>query len=279
VTLAGIRSAVAASAACVLVGFVDGCAREVASDGSLVVFAAASLTEAFTSLGQLMERRNPGLRVRFNFAGSQQLATQIEQGAQADVLASADTRWMDYVAQRMLVAGEAQPFVRNRLAVITPRANHAGIDSLAGLAVPGIKLVLAAADVPAGRYSRQVLEKLSSAPGFGSDFERRVLQNVVSEEENVKAVVSKVQLGEADAGIVYTSDVTPTVREHVRVIEIPNAYNVVASYPIAVLEEASNEEAARRFVELVLSDIGQRLLGEHGFVPVRAPPSARRGRQ
>ncbi len=134
--------------------------------GSLTVFAGGSLTEAFTVLGKVIEQRSPGLRVTHNFAGSQQLATQIEQGARADVFASADHRWMDYVVQRGLGAGSATEFVRNVLVVIVPRANPARIERLQDLAKPGVKVVLCADTVPVGRYSREALEKLNRAPGF-----------------------------------------------------------------------------------------------------------------
>jgi len=244
---------------------------------TLEVFAAASLTEAFTALGRLMEQRSPGLRVRFNFAGSQQLATQIEQGARADVFASADERWMDYLAERALLADEVRRFAHNRLVVITPRANPAGMDGVRELARRGVTFVIAAPAVPAGRYSRQALEKLSAAPGFGADFAERALKNVVSQEENVRAVVTKVQLGEADAGMVYASDVTPAIAGSVRVIDIPDAYNVVASYPIAVLKSAPHAEVGRRFVQLVLSAEGQRILGEHGFLPASTAAAAAAG--
>ena len=256
--------------ALVLADQLGGCAGEPAPGSTLDVFAAASLTEAFTQLGRTMEQQSPQLTVRFNFAGSQQLATLIEQGARADVFASADQRWMDYAAQRMLLSDEAEWFVQNRLVVIISQASRAGIESLGDLAKADVKVVIAAEGVPLGRYSRQALEKLSAAPGFTANFAQRVTANVVSREESAKAVVAKVQLGEADAGIVYQSDVTPAVRDKVRVLDIPGPYNVAARYPIAVLRSARNPAAAHRFVDLVLSDEGQRVLREHGFVPVSA---------
>ncbi len=182
--------------------------------------------------------------MQFNFAGSQQLALQIEQGAPADVFASADQRWMSYAAEKGLVEGESAVFARNRLVAIVPRTNPARIGGLPDLARRGTKIVLAAEAVPAGKYSRETLENLSAAPGFPPEYARRVLANVVSQEENVKAVVAKVQLGEADAGLVYRSDVTPSVSRYVRVFEIDDPYNVIASYPIAVLKGAKNAEAA-----------------------------------
>ena len=148
------------------------------------------------------------------------------------------------------------------------------ISKLEDLTRRGIKLVVAAEAVPAGKYSRETLQNLAGAPGFPPEYDRRVLANVVSNEENVKAVVAKVQLGEADAGLVYRSDVTPAVARYVRVFEIPDPYNVIAAYPIAVLKEARNPEAARHFVELVSSDAGQRVLQRHGLLPARVATPA-----
>jgi molybdate transport system substrate-binding protein len=241
-----------------------------APPATLTVFAAASLTDAFRVLGATLERTNPGLEVHFNFAGSQQLAVQLEQGARADVFASADQRWMSYVEARELLGAAPELFAHNRLVVLVPRTNPAGIGRLEDLSRRGVKLVLAAPAVPAGKYSREALRNLDWAPGFPSDFSRRALGNVVSEEENVKAVVAKVQLGEADAGLAYRSDVTRSVAGNVRAFEIPEEYNVTASYPVAVLKGAPNPEAARAFVELLLGSEGQGLLGRHGLIPVAA---------
>jgi molybdate transport system substrate-binding protein len=213
---------------------------------TLTVYAAASLTESFRALGRMLEAQHPGLTVQFNFAGSQQLALQIEQGAPADVFASADQRWMDDVKEKGEVDGEAPVFARNRLAVIVPRTNPARIAALPDLARRGTKIVIAAEAVPAGKYSRQALQRMAAAKGFPDQYDRRVLANLVSQEENVKSVVGKVQLGEADAGFVYRSDVTPAAARYVTVIDIPDGYNIVAEYPIAVLKSARNAEAAPR---------------------------------
>jgi molybdate transport system substrate-binding protein len=177
--------------------------------GELTVFAAASLTEAFRELA--------GTTVRFNFAGSQQLALQIEQGARADVFASADQRWMDYARERNLIEGESRVFVHNRLVAIVPKANPARIRGLEDLARRGVKLVVGAEAVPVGRYSREVIRNLGGVRGFPPGYADRVFANVVSQEENVKSVVAKVQLGEADAGFVYRSDVTPQVARYIRI--------------------------------------------------------------
>ena len=241
---------------------------------TLTVFAAASLTESFQELGRTLERQHPGLAVRFSFAGSQQLALQLEQGAPADVFASADQRWMDYAKEKGLVEGEPAIFARNRLVVIVPRTNPARIGRLEDLARRGTKVVIAAEAVPVGKYTREALQKLAAADGFPPEYDRRVLANVVSQEENVKSVVSKVQLGEADAGVVYRSDVTPAVARYVREIEIPEPSNVIASYPIAVLKAAKSPDLARAFVELVRSEAGQRVLQQHGLLPAAAAEPA-----
>jgi molybdate transport system substrate-binding protein len=232
------------------------------------VFAAASLSDAFLELGRRFEARHPGTAVRLNFAGSQQLATQIEHGASADVFASADQRWMEYLGERSLVSGGTTVFARNRLVVIIPRTNPARIGRLQDLARRGVKVILAAEAVPAGKYSRQMLHNLSRTVGFAADFARRVQSNVVSEEENVRSVVGKIQLGEADAGVVYRSDVSPSAARHVRALAIPDSANVLATYPIARVRDAKEPGAAGEFIGLVLSPEGQRVLEQNGLIPV-----------
>ena len=246
--------------------------RPTAAPTTLTVFAAASLSDAFTEIAREFERAHLGVTVRLNFAGSQQLATQIEQGANADVFASADERWMGYARERGLLSGETQIFARNRLVAIIPKTNPARIRQLQDLAKSGVKLVLGADAVPIGRYSRTVLRNLARDPAFDSDFAARAMKNIVSEEENVKAIVGKVQLGEADAGIVYRSDVTPRVARYIRVFEIPESASVIASYPIAATRGA-RDATAGAFVALVLSAEGQKILGRHRLMP--PAPAAR----
>ena len=243
---------------------------------TLTVYAAASLTEAFGDLGRVFEQQHAGVAVRFSFAGSQQLALQLEQGAPADVFASADQRWMSYAGEKGLLEGNPTVFAGNRLVVIVPRTNPARIQRLEDLARRGVKIVIAAEAVPAGKYSREALEKLAHADGFPEGYDRRMLGNVVSQEENVKSVVAKVQLGEADAGVVYRSDVTASVARYVRVFEIPDPYNSIVTYPIAVLKSAHEAEAARAFVSLVASAAGQAILQRHGLLPAAtvAEPAA-----
>jgi molybdate transport system substrate-binding protein len=242
------------------------------SNGGITVFAAASLTEAFRELGPLLSARRQGAPVRFNFAGSQQLAVQLEQGARAEVFASADQRWMESVQERELVDGEPRVFVQNRLVAIVPRSNPGRIRRLEDLARRGIKLVIGAVAVPVGRYSREVIQNLAGERDYPESYADKVLANVVSQEENVKSVVAKVQLGEADAGLVYRSDVTPQVARYLTVLEIPEDANVVASYPIAVIAGAQDPDGARAFVDLVLSPEGAKVLAKHGLMPVATTP-------
>lgn len=238
------------------------------SKTTLTVYAAASLSDAFSEIGKQLEHQHPDWRVRFSFAGSNQLALQIENGAQADVFASADQPWMDEVAQHGGVVGSPQVFARNRLIAIVPRTNPARISSLGDLGKRGVKLVLAGEAVPAGRYAREVLHRLAEQPEYGEDFARRALANLVSEEDNVRAVVTKVQLGEADAGFCYRSDVMGDVSRYLRTFTIPDSVNVPAEYPIAVLKSAPHVDAARAFVERVLSPEGQEILTRRGFIAV-----------
>jgi molybdate transport system substrate-binding protein len=242
-----------------------------AAGTTLTVFAAASLSEVFTEIGRQFEREHPGVAVRFNFAGSQQLAAQIGQGARADLFAAADERTMAALEEQAGLEGGSRVFARNRLIVIVPRSNPARIHRLEDLAHRGIKLVLGAEAVPVGHYSRVMFENLGHREDFGPDFARRVLANLVSEEENVKSVAAKVQLGEADAGVVYRSDVTPAVARKVRLLEIPETANVEARYPVAVLKGAPQAEAARSFIELLLAPAGQEALARHGFMTAGAP--------
>ena len=228
--------------------------------------AAASLTGAFEEIGGLFERQHAGVRVVFNFAGSQQLAQQIAQGAPADVFASANQAHMDAVIQSGQVqAGAVQTFASNRLVVIYPKENPAGITALQDLATPGVKIVLAATEVPVGQYAIAFLDKAGQDPGFGHSFKADVVRNVVSYEDNVKAVLTKVSLNEADAGIVYITDAASAPEDTIRQIEIPHAYNVIAHYPTTVIRESKNPELARAFVDLLLSRQGQEILSSYGF--------------
>ena len=233
---------------------------------TLTVFAAASLTDAFTEIGAAFDAANPGVTTTFNFAGSQALRTQIEEGAPADVFASASGKEMDTLVTGGLVAQDAvQIFLTNKLVVILPADNPADITTLEDLAKPGIKLVLAAEEVPVGKYARQALDLMDAS--FGAGFKDKVLANVVSNEDNVKQVVAKVQLGEADAGIVYISD--SIAAPDLKSIEIPADLNVIAKYPIAPLVKSASADLAAKFIEYVLSTEGQDILSKWGFAPIK----------
>jgi molybdate transport system substrate-binding protein len=234
--------------------------------GELTVFTAASLTDAFKEIAAQIERANPGTKLTFNFAGSPTLRTQLAQGARADVFAPADEPNMYGAERDGTISGEPQIFARSLLVVVVPANNPAGINTPQDLAKPKLKLVLTNKDVPVGNYARQALDKMSRDPAFGKDFSTRVLANLVSEETNVKQVASKVQLGEADAGIVYATDVTPAIGSAVRVIPIPPEFNVIAKYPIAAVKGARNALGARAFIEYVLSPAGQAILARYGFL-------------
>ena len=234
---------------------------------TLTVFAAASLTNAFGEIGKAFEAANPGVSVTFNFAGSQTLQTQIQQGAPADVFASASGTNMDALVTGGSVDKSApQVFLTNILLVILPPSNPANLQSLGDLSRPGLKVVLADSTVPAGKYARQILDNMSKDPTYGTDFGAKVLANVVSNETDVKQVVAKVQLGEADAGIVYVSD--SVAASNLKTIEIPANLNVIAKYPIAPLIKSANPLLAAQFVAYVLSAEGQAILQKWGFSPV-----------
>jgi molybdate transport system substrate-binding protein len=255
-------SVVVAALLPVLFGCGGSGSSEEGEESALTVYAASSLTDAFGELKGNFEEENPGTQVQLNFAGSSTLLTQLEQGAPADVFASADEAKMDDAVSEGL-AEAPQTFARNRLTVIVPAGNPAGIESYRDLAKPGITLVLAQDEVPVAQYAKESLTKANAV--YGSDFSQRVLFNVVSREADVKAAANRVTVGDADATIVYTSDATPNLRERVESIEIPEELNVVATYPITVLEGARSTELAQQWVDLVLSDEGQVVLESYGF--------------
>ncbi len=224
------------------------------SGGTLSVFAAASLTDSFKALGQSFQKTHNGLTVQFNFAGSSTLVTQIEQGAKADVFASADTANMDKLKADGLTAGEAQVFAHNQLAIVVAPGNPKHIQSLGDLARPGIVYISAAPSVPAGKYALQALDKAG------------VKVTPKSLETDVKSVLGKVQLGEADAGIVYATDIRAAAGR-VDGVSIPDADNVVATYPLAALKGSQDSDAANAFIAFVLSAEGQAILASYGFRP------------
>ena len=236
----------------------------------LNVFAAASLTTSFGEIGKAFEAEYPGITVTFNFAGSQQLAQQINSAAPADVFASANQAQMDAVARGGRIdQGASKPFVNNRLVVIYPKANPAGIQTLQDLAKPGVKLILADKSVPVGQYSLNFLDNAVKDPTLGAGYKDAVLKNVVSFEQDVKSVLTKLTLGEADAGIVYTTDAATGAAGKISQLAIPDSLNVIAVYPIAVVNDSPNLPSAQAFVDYILSPDGQAILTKYGFIPVQ----------
>jgi molybdate transport system substrate-binding protein len=220
--------------------------------GALTVFAAASLTESFTELGDDFEAANPGVRVAFNFAGSSALARQIDSGAPADVFASASTATMEQVGEAGGLTGAATTFARNELEIVVPKGNPAKVTGLTDLGRADLKIALCAEQVPCGAAAKQVFGTagVTAAPD--------------TLEQDVKAALTKVKLGEVDAALVYRTDVKAAGSE-VEGIEFAEAAEAVNDYPIAALAKAPNAVAAKAFVDFVLSDAGRSVLSGAGF--------------
>jgi molybdate transport system substrate-binding protein len=225
-----------------------------ALSGTASVFAAASLTDSFKALGTSFQAAHSGTTIQLNFAGTPTLVTQIEQGASADVFASADTTNMDKLKADGFTAGISQVFAHNKLEIVVAAGNPKGITGLADLAKPGVIYITEAATVPAGKYALQILAKAA------------VTAHPKSLETDVKSVVSKIELGEADAGIVYVTDVK-AAGSKVAGVPIPDSLNVIATYPIAAVKGAKNPNLANAFIAYVLSAAGQATLQTFGFLP------------
>jgi len=262
-----VKRAIAALACATLMLAACGDAGPGPSDGGtaggaerreLVVAAAASLTAAFTEIGAAFEAANPGVTVTFIFGPSDGLATQINEGAPVDVFASASPTWMDAVLDEGPGVSGRTDFARNRLAIIVPIDNPAGVEDLSDLTEDDLKLVLAAEGVPAGDYAREIFANVGISDA--------AIANVVSNEEDVAAVVAKVLSGDADAGIAYVTDVTPDVADQIALITIPDDVNVIATYPIAVVSGSEEADLAQRFVDYILGE-GQQTLADYGFLP------------
>jgi len=235
---------------------------------TLVVFAASSLTDAFNEIKPLFEKANPGTEVQFSYGASSTLATQLAQGAPADIFASANARQMSVAQDAKRIAGTPRTFAKNRLVLIIPVTNPAQIGTLKDLTKTGVKIVIAAPKVPVRDYTDTMLDKLAKTAGYGDEYKAAFLKNVVSEEANVRQVSAKVALGEADAGFVYRSDVTPDINDKVIALPIPDAVNTLATYPAAVTNDSANPELARRFIDYLLSEDGQKLLLKWNFESV-----------
>jgi molybdate transport system substrate-binding protein len=222
--------------------------------GTASVFAAASLTASFNAIGTAFQAAHPGVTIKFNFGGTPTLVTQIEQGASADVLASADTTNMDKLKTDGFTAGTPQIFAHNKLEIVVAAGNPKGITGLADLAKPGVIYITEAPTVPAGKYALQILANAN------------VKVTPKSLETDVKSVVSKIELGEADAGIVYVTDVK-AAGDKVTGVPIPDSVNVIATYPIVAVKGTKNADLANAFIAYVLSADGQATLQSFGFLP------------
>ena len=230
---------------------------------TLNVFGAASLTAAFGEIKTKFEAANPNVTVTYNFAGSNTLATQITNGAPADVFASADTNNMQKVNT---LVNTPQTFARNNVVVIIPANNPGNIKTLHDLANKGVKIAVAGPSVPVGNYTLEVLSKMGQSSEYGPAYESAVKANFVTQETSVSGVIQKVELGEVDAGYVYVSDAF-TAGSKVSTITIPDQYNIVADYPIATVKDSTHPTQAEAFVQYVLSPDGQAILEQYHFLP------------
>ena len=233
--------------------------------GTLTILAASSLIDAFGELGKTLEKQNEGVTVKQSFESSSTLLTQIQQGAHADVFASAAREEMNTAVKDGLVAGKPEVFVKNREIIMVPKDNPADINGFRDVADPGVKLALAQKDVPAADYALEILGKANAQ--YGASFKKDALSNVVSREADVRAAVNRVVVGDADATFGYASDYTVDIRDRVKVVPIPSDLNIIATYPIAALKDAEDPELAKKWVELVTSDEGQRVLEKWNFEP------------
>ena len=220
--------------------------------GPVTVLAAASLTESFTAIGTKFEQLNPALEVTFSFGGSSGLAQQIVSGAPADVFAAAGPAPMKTVTDAGDAAGTPVTFVRNQLVIAVPKGNPGGVEDLSDLGDDSVTVVLCAPEVPCGKYAKQILDTAA------------VAVTPVSLEQNVKGVVTKVTAGEADAGIVYTTDVK-AAGDAAEAVGIPAEINVIAQYPIASVKTSTNQEVDQAFIDFLLGDDGQAIMAKYGF--------------
>ena len=229
----------------------------------ITILAAASLTDAFTEVGQAFAKTHGnGVDLSFSFAGSSKLAVQLQEGTVADVFASAnETQMMTAVSANRIQADTIQIFATNQLTIIVPTDNPANIATLADLANPDVELLLALPGVPVRDYTDALVQTMAA------DFQTRFYANLVSEGQNVRQVVAQIALGEADAGIVYSSDVTPGLADSLEQIPLPEGQNVVAFYPIGRVTDAPQPEVAQQFIDFVLSAEGQAILARWGFGP------------
>ncbi len=233
------------------------------SSPAVTVFAASSLTDSFTAIGDLFMANNSGYDIVFNFAGTSTLNAQLLHGANADIFAAASESQIKVAYDNGFI-DDYTVFAKNKLVLITPYDNNK-IGKIEDIGNEGVSLVLSSEVVPSGNYSKKTLLMMEESGLYGEGFYDRVIENVVSEEINVRQVVAKILLNEADAGLVYITDVTDTNKDRINVIHIPDIYMPEILYPMAVVTGGSGKSAASKFMEFVLSDSGQELFLKHGF--------------
>jgi molybdate transport system substrate-binding protein len=231
----------------------------------LTIFAAASLKGALEAAQEAYETANPGTTLTISTDSSAALKTQIEQGAPADLFLSADTKNPQALVDAGLTDGAAVDFAGNQLVVIVPTDDPAGIETPADLATPGVKIIAAGDEVPITKYANQVVENLAKEPGYPADFVAAYQANIVSKEDNVKAVVAKLELGEGDAAIVYVTDAKISTK--VASVEVPDSANVVATYAGVVVKATESPDAAAAFLTWLAGPDGQAILSGFGFLP------------
>jgi len=241
------------------------CTSAVPAPIELTVLGAASLKGALEAAEAAYEAAVQGTTLTFSTDSSSALRTQIEQGAPADVFLSADSTNPQKLTDAGLADGDVIAFAGNVMTIIVPTDNPAGIASPADLAEPRVKIVAAGDEVPITRYATQVVDNLAALPGYPADFAARCAANIVSREDNVKAVVAKVELGEGDAGIVYVTDAKASTS--VTTVKIPDEVNVPATYAGVVVKSSAHPEAARAFLDWFAGSQGQAILAEFGFLP------------
>ena len=249
-----------------------GCTSSVTSPAQekkqLTVFAAASLTGAMTDISKAYEAEHPDTQIVMNFDNAATLRTQIEQSAHADLFLSANTKHMTALqGEGLIINNSVKIFAKNKLALLIPKENRANITGLSDLAQPGIRLVVGTKEAPFGDYTRQALGKMANDSAYGLLYQNAVMKNVISEEPTVPSLVAKLRIGEADAGIAFASDVSEGDRALVTTIPIPDRYNVIALYPLGIVQESMVKDQAAAFAQFITSTEGNAILVRYGFAP------------
>ena len=240
-------------------------ATPTAAPASLTIYGASSLKSVLAQVKTTYEAADPGTTLTISTDSSTALETKIEQGAPVDVFLSADTANPQKLVDKGLAAGNPTKFAGNLLTIIGPAGNPAGIQTPADLAKSGVKVIAAGDAVPITKYANQLVANLAKQPGYPADFVSKYIANIVSKQENVAAVVTQIELGEGDAGIVYVTDAKTSTK--VATIAVPDAANVPATYAGVVVKASANAVAAQAFLAWFAGPAGQAILATFGFLP------------